>query len=121
MAASFSPGGVYAAWARVNGGEPLAAVMNLGPQPTVDPTAPSALEVHLLGQQLELEGSELSVQPVALLRRQQKFGSLEALCAQIAADAQRAGELLAARSPEAGSLPMVASAAGTAGDIQPAG
>ncbi len=113
--------GVYAAWARVNGGEPLAAVMNLGPQPTVDPTAPSALEVHLLGRQLELEGSELSVQPVALLRRQQKFESLEALCAQIAADAQRAGDLLAARSPGASTAPPQGSAAGTAGEAQPAG
>ncbi len=104
--------GVYAAWARVNGGEPLAAVMNLGPQPTVDPTAPSALEVHLLGRQLELEGSELSVQPVALLRRQRKFESLEALCAQIAADARRAGDLLAAAPAAGGPGPGGAQLAG---------
>jgi riboflavin kinase/FMN adenylyltransferase len=86
--------GVYAAWARVNGGEPWAAVMNLGPQPTVDPTAPSAVEVHLLGRQLQLEGAELTVEPVALLRHQQRFDSLDALVAQIAADAQRAEALL---------------------------
>jgi riboflavin kinase/FMN adenylyltransferase len=92
--------GVYAAWAQLlNGegrGERLPAVMNLGPQPTVDPTAPSAVEVHLLGRQLELEGAELLVEPVALLRRQHKFESLEALCAQIAADAAQAEQLLAA-------------------------
>jgi riboflavin kinase/FMN adenylyltransferase len=69
--------------------------MNLGPQPTVDPTAPSAVEVHLLGQQLELEGAQLLVEPVALLRRQQKFPTLEALCSQIAADAAQAEALLA--------------------------
>ncbi|NDG74792.1 MAG: bifunctional riboflavin kinase/FMN adenylyltransferase, partial [Synechococcaceae bacterium WB8_1B_136] len=92
--------GVYAAWAQLQGadgqdGERLAAVMNLGPQPTVDPTASSAVEVHLLGRQLELEGAELLVEPVALLRRQHKFESLEALCAQISADAGEAERLLA--------------------------
>ena len=86
--------GVYAAWARVNGGEPLAAVMNLGPQPTVDPLAPSAVEVHLLGRSLELVGAELQVEPVALLRHQQTFSGLEALQAQIGADAQRAQAML---------------------------
>ncbi len=86
--------GVYAAWARVNGGAPLAAVMNLGPQPTVDPLAPSAVEVHLLGRSLELVGSEIQVEPVSLLRRQQTFPDLEALKAQIAADAKQAQVVL---------------------------
>ena len=86
--------GVYAAWARVNGGEPWAAVMNLGPQPTVDPEAPSAVEVHLLGRNLELVGAEIQVEPVALLRRQQTFAGLEALKAQIAADVAQAQAIL---------------------------
>ncbi|MFZ9973653.1 MAG: bifunctional riboflavin kinase/FAD synthetase [Vulcanococcus sp.] len=90
--------GVYAAWVWLQGerlpGERLAAVMNLGPQPTVDPTAPSAVEVHLLGRRLELEGAELVVEPVALLRQQQRFESLEALVAQIARDAATAEDLL---------------------------
>ena len=85
--------GVYAAWVW-HQGERLEGVMNLGPQPTVDPTAPSAVEVHLLGRQLQLEGAELTVEPVALLRHQQRFDSLDALVAQIAADAQRAEALL---------------------------
>jgi riboflavin kinase/FMN adenylyltransferase len=96
--------GVYAAWAQLLGGpgagERLPAVMNLGPQPTVDPTAPSAVEVHLLGRQLELEGAELLVEPVALLRQQRKFESLEALVAQIGADAAQAGQLLASGSAQ---------------------
>ena len=74
--------------------EALPAVMNLGPQPTVDPAAPSAVEVHLLGRRLELVGRELLVEPVALLRRQQRFADLPALVAQIGADAARAGVLL---------------------------
>jgi riboflavin kinase/FMN adenylyltransferase len=73
--------------------EPMAAVMNLGPQPTVDPQAPSAVEVHLLDRQLELAGCQLVVEPLRLLRRQQRFPSLEALTAQIARDAGQAKEV----------------------------
>jgi riboflavin kinase/FMN adenylyltransferase len=87
--------GVYAAWVRVDQGPPLAAVMNLGPQPTVDPAAPSAVEVHLLDQERELVGAELLVEPVALLRRQQTFSGLAALSQQIGADAVCARDLLA--------------------------
>jgi riboflavin kinase/FMN adenylyltransferase len=64
--------------------------MNLGPQPTVDPLAPSAVEVHLLGRTLELVGERLIVQPLGLLRRQQAFASLEDLSRQIRLDADRA-------------------------------
>ena len=70
--------------------------MNLGRQPTVDPTAPSAVEVHLLDAELELVGHTLVVQPLKQLRVQQAFDSLEQLSAQIGRDAQQARELLAA-------------------------
>jgi riboflavin kinase/FMN adenylyltransferase len=96
--------GVYAARAWLveaeTGAPPqpaMAAVMNLGPQPTVDPLAPSAVEVHLLDRSLELDGLSLLVEPVALLRRQCRFESLEALSAQIGADAAEARRLLAAQ------------------------
>ncbi|MCF8132734.1 MAG: bifunctional riboflavin kinase/FAD synthetase [Synechococcus sp. Tobar2m-G35] len=82
--------GVYAAWVRRNDGEPLPAVMNLGRQPTIDPEAPSAVEVHLLDRELELDGTWLTVEPTARLRSQQAFPSLQALAAQIAADADEA-------------------------------
>jgi riboflavin kinase/FMN adenylyltransferase len=68
--------------------------MNLGPQPTVDPTSPSAVEVHLLDTQMELEGRELTVEPVTRLRGQERFAGLEALSAQIGRDAQQARMLL---------------------------
>lgn len=90
--------GVYAAWVWTPEGGPMAAVMNLGPQPTVDPEAPSAVEVHLLDRSLELSGLELVVQPVRWLRSQQAFGSLEALTTQIGADADQARALLAVGS-----------------------
>jgi riboflavin kinase/FMN adenylyltransferase len=86
--------GVYAALVQLDGaGPPLAAVMNLGPQPTVDPNAPSAVEVHLLDRSLELVGRQLRVEPLALLRRQRRFDGLEALSAQIQADAAQARRL----------------------------
>jgi riboflavin kinase/FMN adenylyltransferase len=97
--------GVYAAWAWVNAaGEkaegPLPAVMNLGPQPTVDPDAPSAVEVHLLDCRHELVGRGLTVEPIALLRRQQTFDGLDALRVQIGRDADQAREIC--RSQAAG-------------------
>ncbi|MEB3173515.1 MAG: bifunctional riboflavin kinase/FAD synthetase [Cyanobacteriota bacterium] len=86
--------GVYAAQAWLAGQDgAMAAVMNLGPQPTIDPAAPSAVEVHLLDRQLELLGAELVVEPLAFLRQQQRFDGLEALKAQIGRDAQQARAL----------------------------
>lgn len=95
--------GVYAAWAWVGGPDehsegPLPAVMNLGPQPTVDPDAPSAVEVHLLDTRRELVGRTLTVQPIALLRRQQRFDGLDQLRAQISRDADQARGLCAAQA-----------------------
>ena len=93
--------GVYAArvWLAEVPGPPMAAVMNLGPQPTVDPMAPSAVEVHLLDRSLELVGRELTVEPVALLRGQRRFAGLEALSAQIGLDAEQARRLLSDPQP----------------------
>jgi riboflavin kinase / FMN adenylyltransferase len=93
--------GVYAALAwrtaaqASEGPSAMAAVMNLGPQPTVDPMAPSAVEVHLLDRQLELEGEQLTIEPIRRLRGQCRFPSFEALSAGIAADAADARRLLA--------------------------
>ena len=91
--------GVYAAWAWVDGSDqPLAAVMNLGPQPTVDPTSPSAVEVHLLDRSMELGGRQLMVEPVQRLRGQQRFSGLEELSAQIGRDADLARSLLSVQT-----------------------
>ena len=96
----FLPGlGVYAAWAWLDGtGVRMPAVMNLGPQPTVDPNAPSAVEVHLLDRSLELVGRQLHVEPVSRLRGQVKFSGLEALSEQIGRDADAARSLLTTQS-----------------------
>ena len=89
-------------------GRALPAVMNLGPQPTVDPGSPSAVEVHLLETgvkgELDLTGACLTVEPVERLRGQIRFGSLEELSARIGADAADARAGLARRQP-AGATP----------------
>ena len=88
--------GVYAAMASVAGAAPVPAVMNLGPQPTVDPMAPSAVEVHLLDRSMELVGQELRIEPLKLLRTQCAFANVQALSAQIGADAEAARKLCGA-------------------------
>ena len=89
--------GVYAAWVELDRAEGrLPAVMNLGPQPTVDPTSPSAVEVHLLDRSLELENRLLTVEPILRLRGQKKFGGLDALSEQIGRDADQARQCLQA-------------------------
>ena len=88
--------GVYAAMASVAGAPPVPAVMNLGPQPTVDPMAPSAVEVHVLDRSMELVGQELRIEPLKLLRTQCAFANVEALSAQIGADAEAARKLCGA-------------------------
>ena len=87
--------GVYAAWAAIaNKKERFSAVMNLGPQPTIDPSSSSAVEVHLLDKEINLLGKELIIEPVQRMRIQKKFESIEELCKQISLDAKSAKEIL---------------------------
>ena len=92
----FLPGlGVYAAWAfNKNNLIPIPAVMNLGPQPTIDPESPSAVEVHLLNTNIELLNSELLIEPVKRLRSQKRFNNLDELSSQICLDAKNANSFL---------------------------
>lgn len=76
--------GVYAAFAILPDGSRYGAVVNLGMRPTFD--RPRSLEVHLLDFTGDLYGQELRVELALRLRGQIKFGSLEALLAQIQSD-----------------------------------
>ncbi len=92
----FLPGlGVYAVrvW-KSDCTHPFSAVMNLGTQPTVDPNSPSAVEVHLLDQDVDLVDSELIVEPIQRLRSQRRFASLDELSTQIELDSQSARTIL---------------------------
>jgi riboflavin kinase/FMN adenylyltransferase len=93
--------GVYAAraWRAGGGSEPMAAVMNLGPQPTLGVLGVSSVEVHLLDRRLDLYGSDVTVEPVRYLRGQRRFDNLRALSEQIGRDSARARDVLLAMKP----------------------
>jgi riboflavin kinase/FMN adenylyltransferase len=89
-------------------GASLAGVTNVGVRPTRDGSAVVRVEAHLFDFERELYGEELEVAFLARLRAERKFPSLEALRAQIAADAAAAREYFRreARSPDdAGAAP----------------
>ena len=87
--------GVYAAWAYIgNKKERFSAVMNMGPQPTINPNSSSAVEVHLLDKEINLLGHELIIEPVQRIRLQKKFKNIKELSNQISLDAIFAKEIL---------------------------
>ncbi len=89
--------GVYAVAVKLPDGRVLPGVANLGRRPTVADTLESRLETHVFGFNGDLYGRELRVMLLEFLRAEQKFAGLEALRAQIAADAAQARALLAPR------------------------
>jgi len=81
--------GVYAVMAHIPDGEldggPQKGMMNIGVRPTVDGSH-RTIEVHLLDFEGDLYGKKLVVEIRNHLREEKKFGSLDALKAQLAVD-----------------------------------
>jgi riboflavin kinase/FMN adenylyltransferase len=109
------PLGVYAVLVdrldRSHGERALArGVANVGVRPTVAPTTGPTVEVHLLDfhpeneEDRDLYGARLRLHLVSFLRTERKFDGLDALKAQIAADADEARSVLAAKKPAPGVL-----------------
>ena len=92
----FLPGeGVYAAWTKeINSGIKFPSVMNLGPQPTINPLSPSAVEVHIIDKNINLYDLELLVEPIQMIRTQIKFSNIEELAKQISKDKELAKTIL---------------------------
>jgi len=88
----FLPGeGVYAAWTTIeNSRQKIASIMNLGPQPTINPLLPSAVEVHLIDKDIKLYNLNLSVEPLEKLRSQIQFETFIELSNQIKQDRDNA-------------------------------
>lgn len=89
--------GVYAVRAGIDHGRDTAwhpGVANLGRRPTVDGVR-ERLEVHLFDFAGDLYGRHLRVQLVDYIRAERRFDSVQALKAQIEADAATARRLLA--------------------------
>jgi riboflavin kinase/FMN adenylyltransferase len=87
--------GVYAVRARVDGAV-HPGVANIGVRPTFDATEPR-VEVHLFDFDGDLYGKRLEVELIARLRGEARFPSVDALVAQIRADADAARAVLAER------------------------
>ena len=86
--------GVYAVMVRVPGGKRIKGVANLGIRPMIEPPV-ELLETWLLDWEGDLYGKTLEVELIAYLRPEMKLSGLEALKAQIAADAEAARAVLA--------------------------
>ncbi|HSM92672.1 MAG TPA: riboflavin biosynthesis protein RibF [Anaeromyxobacteraceae bacterium] len=94
---AFVGGGAGFEGASIHGG-----VCNIGVKPTVEAGAREAAEAHLF----DFDGRDLYGEPIRVaflsrLRDERRFDSIEALKAQIAADAERARQYLAAVEPPA--------------------
>lgn len=85
--------GVYATRSRLPDGRAVAGVANLGKRPTVA-GAEERLEVWLFDFEEDLYGQTLETELLAFIRPEQRFDGLDALKAQIAADAAEARRLL---------------------------
>ena len=101
--------GVYAVRVRIGDGAGddgrfdgpvLDGVVNVGVRPTFDGVA-EVVEAHLFDVDLDLYGRTLSVDFIARIRDERRFEGIDALVAQITADAAEARRLLAVTDAEA--------------------
>ena len=89
--------GVYAVRLRVAGNTSVyEGVANIGIKPTFSGSE-ALLEVHILGNTLDLYDAHVSVECIDFIRDEQRFESVEALKNQIALDCQRARQCFAAK------------------------
>ncbi len=89
--------GVYATRATLEDGTAYEAVTNVGTRPTVDNGTDVTVEACLLDFQGDLYGRTLRLEFFCHLRDEVRFDSLDALKAQIAADAEATRRYFAAR------------------------
>src|SRR5580658_8543418 len=86
--------GVYAVTVRLAEGTMHDGVANIGRRPTVNEGPESRLEVNLFDFSGDIYGTEITVALIAYIRPEIRFSGLDALKAQIAADAEEARRLL---------------------------
>jgi riboflavin kinase/FMN adenylyltransferase len=86
--------GVYAVTVRLADGSTRKGVANIGRRPTVNAGTESRLEVNLFDFSGDIYGSDITVALHEYIRPEIKFSGLDALKAQIAADAAEARRLL---------------------------
>jgi riboflavin kinase/FMN adenylyltransferase len=89
--------GVYAVTIRLADGKHYDGVANIGRRPTVNAGPESRLEVNLFDFAGDIYGTEITVALIAYIRPEIRFSGLEALKAQIAADAAEARRILSVK------------------------
>lgn len=82
--------GVYAVLVTTAAGTHHPAMLNIGVRPTVAGNLAQTIEVHVLDFDGDLYDQALTIQFIARLRDEQKFGGLDELKAQLAQDAEAA-------------------------------
>lgn len=87
------PEGVYAARVRYKDSV-HSAVLSIGVRPTVDNSGSLAVEAHILDASPDLYGRTITVEPMAFIRGQKKFRSIDVLKENIAKDIARARSIL---------------------------
>ena len=87
--------GIYAVWATTAAGTRHPAMLSIGVRPTVGNDLAQTIEVNLLDFSGDLYDQLLTVEFVAWLRAEEKFGGLDALTTQLALDAANTRAALA--------------------------
>lgn len=85
--------GVYAVRVSIEGGEWLAAMMNIGTNPTFGRSS-LTLEAHIIGFGGDIYGRRICVEPAARIRDERRFGSPDELRLQLGRDLATAARLL---------------------------
>ncbi|RLD23838.1 MAG: riboflavin biosynthesis protein RibF [Bacteroidetes bacterium] len=85
-------GGSYAVRV-IHNGEPYEGMLNIGTRPTVN-GGHQTIEVHIFDFDKQIYGDEISVKMVRLIRKENKFESLELLQEQLILDKELAKKLL---------------------------
>jgi riboflavin kinase/FMN adenylyltransferase len=88
------PNGVYATTLTI-GKAVRASITNIGLRPTFGDTMEATIESHVLGHQQDLYGQQVRLGFVQRLRDERRFPDIDALKAQIEADARQATRLFA--------------------------
>ena len=92
---NLEPGpGVYAAWASVDRGRPLPAVVNIERQPTVGDHEVATVEAHILEGHGDCSDAQLALDFVSRVRDEKHFSNVDTHKAQITRDVAEARRVL---------------------------
>lgn len=86
--------GVYAARVRLDDGRTFGAMVNIGRRPTVAEKGELWLEANIFDFAEDIYGRTIEVELVELIRRECRFGSVEALCEQLEKDKMQTLKIL---------------------------